>query len=216
MYSKMSSYGALRLRAPNYLDTPFVVANDHQQVQQLGASIKSATISANLTVRDNFVGPVLDMQRASLWLTHNRIDNQAAAPTTGFNVPINYVAETDKTGGTSIAKHITRPIVLNTNAVGLKIILSANRPSVADFKLYYKVLSDDAAFEDVNWNLIEPESTLPSDENRNVFRDYEFLVGGPGGLVSSFTKFQLKLVMRSQNNAKPPRFRDLRVIALVV
>ena len=216
MYTKMGTYGSLRLRAPNYLDTPFVVANDHQQTQQLGGNIKSATVSANLTVRDNFVAPVLDMQRASLWLTHNRIDNQASAPTSGFNVPINYVAETDKTGGTSIAKHITRPIVLNTNAVGLKIILSANRPSVADFKLYYKVLSDDAQFEDVAWNLIAPEAVLPSDENRNVFRDYEFLVGGKGGLVSSFTKFQLKLVMRSQSNAKPPRFRDLRVIALVV
>ena len=78
------------------------------------------------------------------------------------------------------------------------------------------MLSDDAQFEDVSWNLIAPEAVLPSDENRNVFRDYEFLVGGKGGLVSSFTKFQLKLVMRSQSNAKPPRFRDLRVIALVV
>ena len=56
---------------------------------------------------------------------------------------------------------------------------------------------------------------MPSDENPNVFRDYEFLVGGKEGLLVPFTKFQLKIVMNSSNNAKPPKFRDLRVIALV-
>ena len=57
---------------------------------------------------------------------------------------------------------------------------------------------------------------MPSDENPGVFRDYEFIVGGPGGLSVPFNRFILKIVMKSSNNAKVPQFKDLRVIALAV
>ena len=40
--------------------------------------------------------------------------------------------------------------------------------------------------------------------------------GGPGGQLAEFTKFQIKIVMRSTNKARQPFIRDLRVIALSV
>jgi len=158
------------------------------------------------------------MQRAALWLTHNRIDNadSAGSGLTNINTPFNFISETDKTGGTIIAKHITRPVTLAEAAVGLKIILGANRPSVADFEVYYKAISDDARFEDATWIEIDKEQNLPSDENPLIFRDYEYIVGGPGGLSVPFNRFVLKIVMKSFNNAKVPTFKDLRVIALAV
>ena len=130
--------------------------------------------------------------------------------------PLNFVAETNPTGGSSIAKHITRPVTLAASAVGLKIILAANRPSVADFDIYYKAISDDASFADVNWVEVSKEVNLPSDENPGIFRDYEYIVGGPGGLSVPFNRFIIKIVMRTSNHAKPPTFKDLRVIALAV
>ena len=102
------------------------------------------------------------------------------------------------------------------SALGLKIILAANRSSVADFDVYYKVISDDATFDEVNWVEIKRQVNLPTDENPNIFRDYEYLVGGPGGLAVPFNRFIIKIVMRSSNNAKVPQFKDLRVIALAV
>jgi hypothetical protein len=151
-------------------------------------------------------------------LTHNRIDNadSAGSGLSNINTPLNLVAETDKTGGTIIAKHVTRPVTLASAAVGLKVILGANRPSVSDFEVYFKVISDDARFEDAAWQEVSKEQNLPSDENPNVFRDYEYLVGGPGGLAVPFNRFVLKIVMKSFNNAKVPTFKDLRVIALAV
>jgi len=153
-----------------------------------------------------------------LWLTHNRIDNadSAGSGLSNINTPLNFIPETDKTGGTVIAKHITRPVTLAAASVGLKIILSANRPSVADFEVYYKAISDDARFEDTSWVEIGKEQNIPSDENPSVFRDYEYIVGGPGGLSVPFNRFVLKIVMKSFNNAKVPTFKDLRVIALAV
>ena len=71
-------------------------------------------------------------------------------------------------------------------------------------------------FDDLNWVEIGKEDELPSDENPLIFRDYTYIVGGQGGLSTPFTKFTLKIVMKSLNSAKPPIFRDLRVIALAV
>lgn len=215
MYGLDAGYNTpLVLRGQNYFDAPKVIHSPF-----IGGN--AASIQVTMTTNNSYVSPVLDMQRASLWLTHNRIDNQAASDPTstddGFNHPIVFQMETDPTGGTSLAKHITRPITLATSAVGLRALLSVHRPSVAEVKLYYKVLgvAGDQNFEDANWVYQAPLKTMPSDENPNVFREYEFLIGDKGGLAEPFTRFQLKLVMNSQNNAKPPKVKDMRIIALV-
>jgi hypothetical protein len=57
---------------------------------------------------------------------------------------------------------------------------------------------------------------LAPDDDPLIFRQYEYLIGGVGGTLPAFTKFKLKIVMRSTNQATVPRFRDLRAIALSV
>ena len=217
-YSKDTTYVNLVLKENNFLSAPALVANSTIETANLPAGEKSTDIKVDMQSSSQFVSPVLDMQRASLWLTHNKIDNQdsSGSSLSNINTPINFVPETDKTGGTSLSKHITRPVTLAASALGLKIILAANRSSVADFDVYYKVISDDATFDEVNWVEIKRQVNLPTDENPNIFRDYEYLVGGPGGLAVPFNRFIIKIVMRSSNNAKVPQFKDLRVIALAV
>ena len=124
------------LKENNIFSSPRVIANDALEVTNLPAGEKSATIQVNMTSSSPNVSPVLDMQRASLWVTHNRIDNadSAGSSVNNINTPIQFINETDKTGGTALSKHITRPVTLAASAVGLKIILAANRPSVCDFE----------------------------------------------------------------------------------
>lgn len=217
-YSQDASYIPLALRNRNIFNAPRVIASDYIETANLPSGEKSATIKVDLSTASEYVSPVVDMQRAALWLTHNIIDNPDSdgSSLANINNPINFIAETDKTGGTVIAKHVTRPVTLAEASVGLKIILAANRPSVADFEVYYKAISDDARFDDINWTEIEREVNLPSDENQSIFRDYEYIVGGQGGLSVPFNRFVLKIVMKSYNNAKVPTFKDLRVIALAV
>jgi hypothetical protein len=217
-YSQDGTFESLVLRENNFFFAPRVVANDAIQTLNLPAGERSASIRVDMSSTSAYVSPVLDMQRASLWLTHNRIDNQDSngSSLSNINTPINFVAETDKTGGTHLSKHITRPVTLATSAVGLKIILAANRPSVADFEVYYKAISDDATFDETNWIEVPKERILPSDENPGIFRDYEYIVGGPGGLSVPFNRFILKFIMKSSNNARVPQFKDLRVIALAL
>ena len=217
-YTQDPSFGPLALRNRNVFSVPKVIAADYIETTNLPSGEKSATIKVDLTTNSSYVSPVIDMQRAALWLTHNRIDNadSAGSGLTNINTPFNFIPETDKTGGTIIAKHVTRPVTLSEAAVGLKIILGANRPSVADFEVYYKAISDDARFEDASWIEVAKEKNIPSDENPSIFRDYEYIVGGPGGLSVPFNRFILKIVMKTFNNAKVPTFKDLRVIALAV
>ena len=57
---------------------------------------------------------------------------------------------------------------------------------------------------------------MPSDEDRSIFRDYRYLIGGQGGALNPFNTFQIKIVFRSTNSSKVATIKDLRVIALGV
>jgi hypothetical protein len=43
--------------------------------------------------------------------------------------------------------------------------MSAHRPSVADFLVYYRVAEDGEILRDKPWVLIDKENEIPSDEN---------------------------------------------------
>ena len=204
-----TSYSDVTLKENNFLAAPRVVTN-------AAKGTKSARMKITMTTSNDFVSPVIDMQRASVILVGNRIDNQSQSVAAGFNLSYPYVAETDKTAGTHLSKHITKPISLLSDAVGLKVLLSANRPSVADFDLYYKAITEDQLLDNIAWTLAPKQSTVASDENRDIFREYTYLIGGDNGTLLPFTTFQLKIVMRSSNSSKVPIIRDLRAIALGV
>jgi hypothetical protein len=168
-----------------------------------------------LTTTDDRVSPIIDLQRTAVTTFENLIDRQSPSASTNFNIPLTYVAETDPVSGSSPAKHVTSVITLAEAAVGLKIILSANRPTNANFEVYYKIGTTDDNFDEVDWVLLASENNPPADNDGITFRDYEYLAGGPGGTLSAFTKYQVKIVMTSTNSSEIPVFKDLRAIALV-
>lgn len=180
------------------------------------AGERSATIQVTMKTTNPFVSPLIDLQRAKLDCIHNLISRQDSAATDGFNVPLTYVGERHPIHGTESAKHVTKITTLTEEAVGLKILLAANRPPQADFQVYWRTA---AASDNINqriWTLVSPENNLPPDTNKNVFREYRYLVGGDGGTMDPFVQFQVKIVMRSTSSAKVPSFRDLRIITLAV
>ena len=66
--------------------------------------------------------PVVDLQRASMTAVNNLVDQQVASGS-GGNIPIDYIAETNPTGGSHLSKHLTQPVSLSESAVGLKILI---------------------------------------------------------------------------------------------
>jgi len=209
-YIKDNNYLNVTLKEDNYLDAPRVVTN-------AGKGKKSAQMEITMASSNDYVSPVIDLQRASLSLIGNRIDNQAQSPAAGFNVPSLFTPETDHLRGSMLSKHITKPVSLLSDAVGLKVLLSANRPAAADFDLYVKTSTgDENIIDNAGWTLVTRQSPVPSDESRDVFREYTYLIGGDNGALLPFTIFQLKIVFKSTNSSKVPVIKDLRAIALGV
>ena len=54
------------------------------------------------------------------------------------------------------------------------------------------------------------DRSVPASVNDNDFREYEFTAND----LDEFVGFQIKIVSSGTNEAYPPRFKDLRVIAL--
>lgn len=216
-YAKQANFQPIVMNENNDADLPYAVLTD-RLADSAGITTKSAEMSITMNSDDSSVSPVIDLQRASLILIGNQIDKQASSDTVGFNIPLagTYVSESAATGGSAAAKHLTKVVTLTEEAVGLKILLGANRPTDTDFQVWFRTASQDEDITTNDFTLLTEETTNPTDNNPNVFRDYEYLAGGQGGDLTAFKKFQIKIEMRSINPAKAPSFQDLRIIALSV
>ena len=105
---------------------------------------------------------------------------------------------------------------LANDAVGLKVLINANKPNGTDFQLYFRTATADEEIETKNYTLATIEQAIPNTDNLAVYRQHTFLIGGQNGSLPAFTKFQLKIVFRSTNSARVPQLSSLRAIALSV
>ena len=209
------SFVDCQLNEINFLNAPGIVLSDSNQTT---ASLSpSANLKLTLTTNDTKVSPIIDLQRINLLGFENIIDHQDSASgiTTLRNTPISIVEETDNQDGTSAAKHVTKPVVLEETAVGLKILFAANRPDAASFRVYFRTGTADDDLTAQTYTEVGQEGDNPPDDDKDTFREYEFLAGGQVGALSAFSKFQVKIVMNSSNSSKVPSIKDLRIIALV-
>lgn len=198
----------------NRFTSPRVIGTTANETSNLGSGVKSFSAKLEFETEKSHVSPLLDLTTSMVQTIHHRIDKQSSTNAAGFNVPLRHSAETLPRGGSHMSRHITTPVTLATGAVGLKILVAALRPAEADFELYWRVATEGQNILRKTWTLQEREgSVAPDDKN---FREYKYLVGGPGGSegLDEFTQYQVKIVMQSTNTAKPPLFKDLRIISL--
>jgi hypothetical protein len=145
------------------------------------------------------LSPYIDVKRFSLLATENRVNNREDT---------NSVAETNE----AAARYITKPVELINPANEFRILFDANRPPAASIDVYYKVrpVGDGTPLDDQPWEKMTPTSAVPSNENFDSFNEYEFTET----FAEDFIVYSIKIVMRSANEARVPRIRDLRVIAV--
>jgi len=215
--AKPTTYSEVYLNQTNKLHDVKRIANRPTEVANLTDAAqgdRSFDIKLVLTSSSSTASPAVDLDRTSLTTISNVIDKQDSAATSGFNVPIVYSPETAAFGGTSLAKHITKEVILAEPATGIKVIVAANRPAASSFELYFKTGTSDDLLEGIPFILQTEDTNNAPNDREDVYTDYEYLIGGLGGKLAPFTKFQLKIVMLSTNAAKVPTFKNLRVIAL--
>ena len=190
-------------------EAPKLIATARNEAAN-NSSNKSVQLRVQMSTTDSDVSPIIDLQRSTVSSLENIIDNQDSSGTA-----LTFVQETDARNGTAASKHITKTINLAESAVGLKVLLAANRPNEADFDLFFRTATADEVITDQPYILAPKDAIIAADEDPNIFREYTYLIGGIGGTLAPFTSFQLKIVFKSTNSSKIARIRDLRAIAMV-
>jgi hypothetical protein len=149
---------------------------------------------------DNYISPVIDMERCSVITVGNRIDNSTA------------VAETTASSGSNLAKYVTKTIELQDTSDGIKVYLDINRPNNTFVDLYYKIGNTAATFDQGLWVAATSYPASVAFSDGSTFDETVYTIEP----ASTFTIFAIKIVMRSTGTSYIPKVQDLRAIALKV
>ena len=177
--------------------------------------MKLSTTNAN-------VSPIIDVDRLSVNLVANRVNNVDSSsdvyPTTDFN------ASTESDGDNNVAIYLTRGIALENPATSIRVFFAAAKKSTSEIKVLHKTLGSDESidFDEKGFTFFNTTGTTDSTVRNSLsdedFQDYSFTAGitddGIGEQLPEFSQFQIKIVMQGTDAANPPLIKDLRIIAL--
>jgi hypothetical protein len=240
-FFRVNINGDTELSAPRYVLSRSIESN---------TSASSATMATNRSLEikyeldgQNIVGsPAIDLDRISLYHTHNLISTNSAIGSSE-----DYV----KNGGNAETRYITRTVTLadGQDAEDLRVYLTAYKPSGSNIHVYYKILAaeDNDRMSDVRWipmalnedQGFTPATKYSSSENKDDFIElvydppvYSATTGSPynfGANTSTgileyrnsakarytgYKYFSIKIVLTNSSSTNPPRVKDLRAIAL--
>ena len=185
--------------------SPKVIGSAAVEAGNIGGA-KSFKIRAVLTSTSDKLSPVIDMDRLSL-ITIQNIIGDAGNNNASYS---NYVAETSSTGGSELAKYITRRVDLSEEADVIDVYIAANRPSGSNIDLYYKTVGggSDTDFNSVDW-ILAPSTEAIVINDGGSFEEVKYSIDPPG----SFGSMAFKIVLRSISSSAVPTVRDFRAIA---
>jgi hypothetical protein len=203
------------------LNSSSMVCSNINETNEL-ASAKSFFIPVSLSTEDLNVSPIIDVDRLSVTLIANRINNIDSSsdvfPTADYN------PSTDPFGDDNVAIYITKKIALENPATSIKCFFAGHKKTTAEFKVLFKILRSDQAedFDDIGYEFFNttgiPDKTVAASLDQEDFQDYLYTAGvtddGIGVPLPEFAQFAIKIVMQGTDAANPPRIKDLRVIAL--
>ena len=211
----------------NRLDTPRLLCskvNENARLTNLPQN-KSVTLLTQFNTTDPNLSPVIDMMNGAFRFLRNRL-----------NSPISDYAVDSRSNNISGDPHsscyISQKVNLQQASTALKVLVGAYRHPSADFRVLYRLFKTDSSeveqsyelfpgFDNLNdvgidkivvdpkLNSGKPDVFVPASKE-GEFRQYEFTVDE----LDEFVGFQIKIVSSGTNESYPPRFKDLRVIAL--
>ena len=209
----VSDQAAVELNEDYYMTAPRIVASAINETNEMsgGKSLGLAISITTPTGSDN-ISPVIDTSRLSCHLIRNHLFSPASGTT------VDFVADTAKSGGSSPAKYITRPIVLANDSTALDVRLSAYVPGTSEVEVYFRLSNADDArnMNELIWTPFNtdgsPDKAIAPTDDNVTFREFKYSADN----LNKFTTFQLKLVLKGTISSYPPRVKDLRGIALAV
>lgn len=128
-----------------------------------------------------------------------------------------YKQETNSSGGSEGSKYVMNPVTLLNPASAIKVyvdILDFDNTSV---DLYYRTLPTyfEQDITTVDWTYFDWDEEITSETDTD-FREVTASIPDLFGeeTLEEFKSFQIKLVLRSKNSARPPKCKNFRAIAV--
>ena len=221
-------YQDFSIDGTTFFDSPRLIASKSNESNLLSSmpGNKSLNINMNIVSSDNRVSPVIDLDRISLILTENLINDPK----------IDYVSDSSVNtlyDDPHSFQYVSKEIGLLSPATGLKIIVSSHINNFCDIRAFYSINNEGESptfipFPGYNnltsdGNIINPNnnsglSDVKLQPSPNVsytsegcsFEQYEFTADN----LQSFRDYKIKLVLTSTNQSFVPRLKDLKTIAL--
>jgi len=167
---------------------------------------ESVYIKIDMKTANDYVSPIVDLQRASLGLAGICINDSAE------NTPLNYVPETRANGGSNASRHITAPVTLEVPATGLDVKTDLNIPQGCAVDFYYRTCAGDQVLSEQPWVYRAPETPVPETQ-RGEFTRAQYLPGNRGGDLPPFTQVQTKYVMKGSGQGPSLRNFENKYLA---
>jgi len=223
-------YEDIQLNSLNELSSTRIVCSKVNEDTYLTAlpRNKSFTTAVTLETTNKYVSPQIFLDNCFTDFHSNRI-NSPISNYSSDNRVNSFIEDPHS------AIYVSNTVRLSQSATSLKVILSAYRHSSADFRVLYSLIRPDSSEIDQAFELFPGYNNLTVDNNNdgyldvvdpannsglpdvfvrpsreNEFLEYEFSANNLG----EFTGYIIKIVMSSTNQAYPPRFKDLRSIAV--
>ena len=226
-FSKSVTNRVLPLKDNYYWEATKLIASGINETNEM-AGAKSLSVPLALSSELDALSPVIDTQRMSMYAVSNQI-NSIDSSSDVYPTSI-YRAMTEPEGDNHSAVYLTKKINLETPATSLRVLLDIVRQSNTNVKILFKTLRVDDAFDfdEMSFRFFNddgtvsgsggPDTTTRPSESRYEYIEHEYTAGvtddGIGSPLEEFISFQIKIVMRSTNQALPPLLKNLRVLAL--
>ena len=191
---------------------------------------KSFHLDLELASGDRNLSPVIDLKNATFIFGRNKINNPIGLENYATDSRTNRIFN-DPHGSVFVSERVD----LEQPATSLKVLVGANVPPEADFRVFYRLYCADSSEVSLTYrafpgfkNLIDTDGDgfgdQVIDEANNdgrpdalvvpsgfdEFKDYQFTADD----LQQFTGFNIKIVMMSTNECTPVRLKDLRILAL--
>lgn len=204
----------------NYLDKPAKLANDiNETLRPDGEYKKSVTLTGKFKIEGDLVGWVSPVVYANTYqfegyTNHIEYLDGEYARHEPNNIS-EFIPETHSSDGIEVFKYLTKPITLANPASDLKVLVDVKQEQYSDFDIYVRFLHP-WEYNDIHekeWIKIENTwKQFGGPEYREV--EVQVSRNNPELQLQEFEQFQVKIVGRSKNTAKPIVFKRFRAIAV--
>jgi hypothetical protein len=220
-------FEGVQLNQENKLNSTRIVCSEINEQNMLNSN-KSFTMAVNLFTSDPNLSPIIDLQNSAFIFGRNRLNNPIKDYVYDSRVKL-------LAGDPHSSIYITKKINLSQPASSLQVLLTAYRHPSSDFRVLYKLFRQDSSEINQSYTLFPGYDNLTDTNNdgygdtivdssknsgrsdafvrsslNNEFLEYQYSADN----LEQFSGFIIKIVMNGTDEAHPPRFKDLRVIAL--